>query len=160
MESTPVTISRAEPAVLEEFLSLLDTVDLPHDGVAEYLDGFLTARDNKGHVVGCIGMERYGRLGLLRSAAVAPYLQRSGLGTKLTEAILQEAAEQGMSEVLLLTITVMDFFSKNFDFTVVSRDSYEERLASSPEWRLPRCSPAVLMKVDVGPYSQSWLNIS
>ncbi len=144
-------ISRAEDSDLEEILSLLNTVDLPHDGVAEHLDGFLVARDDTGRLVGCVGMERHGRLGLLRSAAVTPEIQRSGLGTRLTEAILQDAARQGISEALLLTTTARDFFEKKFGFAVTSRDFYDERLAQSLEWRLPRCSTAVLMKINIYP---------
>jgi N-acetylglutamate synthase-like GNAT family acetyltransferase len=151
MESPQVTISRAEHSALEEILSLLNAVDLPHDGVAEHLDGFLIARDDTGGLVGCVGMERHGRLGLLRSAAVMPEFQRSGLGTELTEAILQDAARQGLSEALLLTTTARDFFEKKFGFAVAVREDYDERLAQSPEWRLPRCSSAVLMKVDIQP---------
>ncbi len=144
-------ISKAEVSDLEEILSLLNTVDLPPDGVAEHLGGFLIARDNKGRLIGCAGIERHGRLGLLRSAAVTPELQRSGLGTRLTEAILQDAARQGISEALLLTTTARDFFEKKFGFSVTVREDYDERLAQSPEWRLPRCSSAALMKVDIQP---------
>jgi N-acetylglutamate synthase-like GNAT family acetyltransferase len=149
MDIASVTISRAENSALDEILSLLDAVDLPRDGVAEDLDGFLIARDLSGRLIGCIGMERHGRLGLLRSVAVLPELQRSGLGTRLTAAILQEAARWELNEVLLLTTTAKDFFAQAFGFTVTSRDGYEERLASSPEWRLPRCSSAALMKLDL-----------
>jgi amino-acid N-acetyltransferase len=151
MEHTQIIISKAEPAALEEILSLLDAVNLPHDGVAEHLDGFLVARDGAGRLVGCIGMERHDGLGLLRSAAVTPELQRSGLGTKLTEAVLQDGARQCLSEVLLLTSTARDFFAKKFGFVVIGRDAYDERLAQSPEWRLPYCSSAVLMKIDIYP---------
>lgn len=133
-----------------EILSLLSAVDLPSDGVAENLDGFLVARDSS-YLVGCIGMERYGSLGLLRSAAVIPKRQRSGLGTRLTEAILQDAAQQGLSEVLLLTTTARDFFAEKFGFVVTDRANYNERLAQSPEWQLPRCSSAVLMKLNISP---------
>lgn len=151
MEFTQVAISKAEPAALEEIHTLLDAVNLPRDGVAEHLDGFLVARDGAGRLVGCVGMERHYDLGLLRSAAVTPALQRSGLGTKLTEAILQDAARQGLSEVLLLTSAARDFFAKKFGFAVTGRDAYDERLAQSPEWRLPCCSSAVLMKIDIYP---------
>jgi N-acetylglutamate synthase-like GNAT family acetyltransferase len=154
MEMPQVKISRAEPAALEEILSLLDDVDLPHDGVAEHLDEFLVARDGTGRMVGCVGMERHGRLGLLRSVAVTPEFQRSGLGTQLTEAILQVASSQGLSEALLLTTTARDFFEKKFGFAVAVRENYDELLAQSPEWRLPRCSSAVLMKVDIQPAAQ------
>jgi hypothetical protein len=58
MESPQVMISKPEDSALGEILSLLDTVDLPPDGVAEYLDGFLVARDDTGRLVGCAGMDR------------------------------------------------------------------------------------------------------
>jgi len=151
MEHTQIIISKAEPAALEGILALLDVVNLPRDGVAEHLDGFRVARDGMGWLVGCVGMERHDNLGLLRSAAVTPELQRSGLGTRLTEAILQDAARQGLSEVLLLTTTARDFFEKKFGFALTGRDAYDERLAQSPEWRLPCCSSAVLMKIDIYP---------
>ena len=82
MESPPVIIAKAENSALEEILSLLNTVDLPPDGVAEHINGFFVARDDTGRLVGCVGMEQYGSRGLLRSAAVTPELQRSGLGTR------------------------------------------------------------------------------
>lgn len=146
MESPQIIISKAESSALQDILSLLKIVDLPHDGVAEHLYGFFIARDAQARIVGCIGMERHGSLGLLRSAAVSPEFQRLGLGTRLTEAILQDAASQGLSEVLLLTTTARDFFAKKFGFVVAPRDEYDEHLMHSPEWRLPRCSSAVLMK--------------
>jgi N-acetylglutamate synthase-like GNAT family acetyltransferase len=142
-------ISRADDSTLEEILSLLSTVDLPHDGVTEHLDGFLVAIDGNGRLIGCVGMERHGSLGLLRSAAVLPEFQRSGLGSRLTKAILQEASREGLIEALLLTTTARDFFEKKFGFEVADRVDYDERLAQSPEWRLPRCSTAVLMKIKV-----------
>jgi N-acetylglutamate synthase-like GNAT family acetyltransferase len=148
MESQ-VTISRADSSALEEILSLLNTVDLPPDGVAEHLGGFLVARNETGRLVGCAGMERHGELGLLRSVAVTLELQRSGLGSRLVEAILQDASRQGISEALLLTTTARDFFKKKFGFVVADREDYEDRLAQSVEWRLPRCSLAVLMKVEI-----------
>jgi amino-acid N-acetyltransferase len=151
MESLQIMISRADSSTLEEILSLLNTVDLPPDGVAEYIDGFLIARDETGSLVGCAGMEQHGELGLLRSVAVTPELQRSGLGTRLTEAILQYATQQGISEVLLLTTTARDFFEQKFGFAVAVRKDHDDRLKQSPEWRLPRCSSAVLMKVNIQP---------
>src|SRR5262245_34623608 len=116
MDSPQVMISRAESSDLDEILSLLNTVDLPPDGVAEYLDGFLVARDDTGQLVGCAGMEQHGRLGMLRSVAVMPELQRSGFGTRLTEDILQLASEQGLSEALPLKTTARDFFEKKFGY--------------------------------------------
>src|SRR5919205_836738 len=100
-----VFISRAERADLPELLALLAAVDLPPEGVAEYLDGFMVARDAEGRLVGAIGLERHGSVGLLRSAAVSPAAQGSGLGLRLTSGLLEAARAGGGEEVVLLTTT-------------------------------------------------------
>ncbi len=144
-----LSVRAARPADLGELLELLAAVGLPPEGVAESLENFLLARAADGALVGCVGLERHGRLGLLRSAAVAPGLQRSGLGSRLTEELLGRARAEGLEEVLLLTTTAREFFARRFGFEEAGRDAYDARLASSPEWSLPRCSTAVLMRLDL-----------
>jgi hypothetical protein len=56
-----------------------------------------------------------------------------------------------LNEVLLLKSTARDFFERRFGFVVANREDYDDRLANLPEWRLPRCFSAVLMKVDIHP---------
>jgi amino-acid N-acetyltransferase len=145
-----VRISRASGADLPELLALLSAIDLPHEGVEEYLDGFMVARDAEGHMVGCVGLERHGSTGLLRSAAVTPGAQGTGLGLRLTSALLEGASADGVEEVVLLTTTAEDFFGRKFGFEVAGRDAYAEALARSPEWNLPRCTSAVLMRLHLG----------
>lgn len=143
------TIERATAADLPRLLSLLDSVGLPREGVAEHLPGFLVARDAAGRVAGCVGMERHGPVALLRSAAVAHDLQGAGLGRRLTAALLELARSEGVREVVLLTTTAQKFFAEKFNFSEAARSDYDSQLADSPEWRLPRCSSAVLMRLDL-----------
>lgn len=145
-----VRIYSASRADLHELLALLVAVDLPHEGVEEYLDGFIVARDAEGRLVGGIGLERHGGVGLLRSAAVAPDARGTGLGLRLTSELLAAARAEGVEEVVLLTTTAKDFFARKFSFEVRGRDAYEASLARSPEWNLPHCSSAVLMRLDLG----------
>jgi N-acetylglutamate synthase-like GNAT family acetyltransferase len=140
-----ITIRRAAPADLDELLALLAAVNLPPDGVAEHLAGFLVARDAGGRLVGCVGLERHGRVGLLRSAAVAPELQRAGLGSRLVAALLARAQADGVREVALLTTTARDFFARRFGFTDAKRADYDAQFAASPEWRLPCCASAAFL---------------
>jgi amino-acid N-acetyltransferase len=149
MDCEGVKISNASPSELSEILALLSKVDLPHEGVAEHLGGFLVARDEEGLLVGTVGLERYGQVGLLRSAAVAPGVQHSGLGSCLTSTLLKRAARDGVEKVVLLTSTARDFFARRFGFAESSRLDYEEQLSASPEWSLPRCSSAVCMSLDL-----------
>jgi amino-acid N-acetyltransferase len=146
MTSPSITTQRATAADLDELLALLDSAGLPGEGVAEFLGGFLVARDASGRLVGCAGAERYGDVALLRSAAVAPDLQRSGLGSRLVRALIERERGEGVREVALLTTTARDFFARKFGFAEAARADYEDRLAASPEWRLPRCSSAAFMR--------------
>jgi amino-acid N-acetyltransferase len=146
-----VTIERASPACLDETLELLSVAELPHDGVKENIEGFLVARNDFGKLVGCVGLERHGELGLLRSAAVLPEFQGRRIGGKLVSEVLKRAASEGVTEVALLTTTAKDFFEKKFGFNEASRAHYMERLQNSPEWNLPRCSSATFMILKLNP---------
>lgn len=149
MKTEGVNITGASPSDLNDILALLEAVELPHEGVAEQLDGFLVARDGEGRLVGTIGLERHGGAGLLRSAAVAPELQHSGVGSCLTAALLERAAEDGVEKVVLLTTTARDFFARRFGFSEAARSDYDGQLSASAEWCLPRCSSAVCMSLDL-----------
>src|SRR5215207_2047793 len=103
MASELVTIEQASPSCLEGLLEILSQVDLPHDGVKEYLVGFLVARDSGGVLIGCVGLERHGKIGLLRSAAVLPQYRGRWIGGKLVRELLTRATKEGITEVALLT---------------------------------------------------------
>lgn len=139
------SISKASRADLGELLTLLALVNLPTEGIVEHLDHFWVARDIDDRLVGCAGLEVYDRLGLLRSVAVAPDSRHDGLGSRLTSAILDETAKAGVEEVVLLTTTARDFFARRFGFIETDRIDYNEQLATSQEWLLPRCSTAAFM---------------
>ena len=130
---------------LEGVLALLQSVSLPSEGVREYFDTFFVAEDG-GLIVGCAGYEQYGDLALLRSVAARPQSQRSEFGSMLVVHVLDHAAAHGVQEVVLLTATAKDFFIRRHGFVPSSRESYADRLAASPEWNLPRCSSAVVLR--------------
>ena len=151
MTNQIVTIEKATPERLRDVLELLSQVDLPHDGVEEHLSSFLVARSGGGGLVGCVGLERHGELGLLRSAAVLPQCQRQWIGSKLIRELLKRAAGEGVTEVALLTTTAKDYFESKFGFKEARRARYEKRLRNSPEWNLPRCSSATFMILKLKP---------
>ena len=149
MNCEGVQISPASSDDLRDILDLLSEVQLPHDGVAENVGGFLVARNEQSRLVGTIGLERYGNTALLRSAAVAPECQKTGLGSRLTEDLLARATNEGVEKVVLLTTTASQFFARRFGFSGITRETYDEPLAGSAEWKLPRCSSAVCMSLDL-----------
>jgi N-acetylglutamate synthase-like GNAT family acetyltransferase len=72
--------SRADEAAIPD---LLTATNLPHDGAAsDRPGGFMVARDESGKIPACAGIERHGEIGLLRSVAVAPNLQKYGLAAR------------------------------------------------------------------------------
>jgi len=149
MKDSDATISGASRSDLGDILALLMAVNLPHDGVREHLASFLVMRDEEGRLRGCAGLERHGDVGLLRSVAVAPELQKSGIGSRLTTTAIEYATRGGIKEIVLLTTTARDFFARRFGFVETERADYASRLVASPEWNLPRCSSAAFMRLDL-----------
>lgn len=147
MNCENISITGASADDLSDILNLLSQVQLPHDGVAESVSAFLVAKDESSRVVATIGLERHGNTALLRSAAVNPDYQGCGIGSRLTEKLLQTATSDGVERVVLLTSTASDFFARRFGFCETSRTVFDEELAGSAEWNLPRCSSAVCMSL-------------
>ena len=71
----------------------------------------------------CISWED---LGEIRSLAVVEEAQRKGIGSKLVEACLAEAAELGLSKVFVLTMT-REFFS-SFGFRDVEKSQLPHKI--------------------------------
>ena len=149
MNCENISIADASRDDLRDVLDLLSVVQLPHDGVAENVAGFLVARDESSRLIATIGMERHGVIGLLRSAAVAPEYQGCGIGSRLTEKLLERATKNGVERVVLLTSTASQFFARRFGFCETSRTVFDNELGASSEWNLPRCSSAVCMSRDL-----------
>lgn len=147
MNCDNITITDASPYDLADILALLSQVQLPHDGVAESVSAFLVARDESARLIGTIGLERHGNTALLRSAAVVPDYQGCGIGYRLTEKLLERATNDGVERVVLLTSTASEFFARRFGFCETSRTIFDNDLAASSEWNLPRCSSAVCMSL-------------
>lgn len=153
-------IEQASPECLEEALEILTQALLPHDGVREHFGGFLVARSEDGRILGCVGLERYGEVALLRSAAVRAEAQGGGVGNKLIRKLLEQASEEGIAEIGLLTTTAKNYFQDKFGFEEANRGGYQERLAGSPEWNLPRCSSAVFMVLKLKSREESLMSLS
>jgi amino-acid N-acetyltransferase len=149
MNCENITITDASSDDLRDILDLLSVVQLPHDGVAENVSGFLVARDESSRLIATIGLERHGVTGLLRSAAVAPGYQGCGIGSRLTKNLLELATKNGVESVVLLTSTATEFFGRRFGFCETSRTAFDKEFAGSLEWNLPRCSSAVCMSLNL-----------
>lgn len=144
-----VRILPAKPGELAAICALVRAVGLPPEGVAEALPYFWVAREGD-TLVGTIGLEVYGELALLRSAAVAPAWQRRGLGSALTATVLDYAAARQFRALYLLTTTAADFFHKH-GFVPVARAEVPAAVQQSLEFQSLCPQTAVCMACTLAP---------
>ena len=104
---------RIRRAVHEDFSQakrMLSTAELPvTDLLAEHL-AFVAVDEER--VIGVIGFESCGRIGLLRSLVVAEDARAAGVGRRLVASLEAAAREQGLDELWLLTIDADPYFAR------------------------------------------------
>ncbi len=127
------TLRQAQPDDWDAVQSLLLASELPVDDLGpQKLDGFLIAEDDNA-MVGLIGLEVLGTVGLLRSLVVEKSARRSGLGGKLVSALESAAQTAGIAELWLLTIDAERFFQRH-DFEIVDRAAAPGEIRNSDEF--------------------------
>ncbi len=100
--------------------------------------------ERAGKPVGCIGLERAGESGLLRSFAVAPEHQARGVGTLLFARMLALARERGVRGLYLLTATAERYFLAR-GFERIDRWAVPAAIASTEEFRGSCCATAACL---------------
>ena len=139
-----MTIEPARRDDLPGAITLLETLGLPPDGLADHVGSLLVARQ-EGTLAGTAALEIYGDAALLRSVAIATPFQRRGLGLELTEAALRLARSRGIEEVFLLTTTAERFFPR-VGFEVVSRADVPAAVQQSVEFTSACPASATVMR--------------
>jgi N-acetylglutamate synthase-like GNAT family acetyltransferase len=142
-----MVIRTANKNDLPRIHTLLHYVKLPVEGVDENVENFLIAERN-GKIIGTIGLEVYPPAGLLRSAAVLPEFQKSGVGTKLFDTLIHLVKEKQLTELYLLTNTAETYFARK-GFVKINRNELTGEILSSIEFRMNCCASAVCMKLDL-----------
>jgi amino-acid N-acetyltransferase len=125
-------------------LGLLRTASLPTAGVPPELTEFLVA-DNRGQILGAVGLERYGDAALVRSAVVDPAARGIGIGNALVQQLVDGARDRGIREVYLLTTTAEHYFAR-FGFVVTTREDVPAAVQASIEFREACPASAVVMR--------------
>jgi protein-tyrosine-phosphatase/N-acetylglutamate synthase-like GNAT family acetyltransferase len=117
----------------QEIQALLSDNKLPVDDLATAAVEFIVAIEGE-HVLGVAGLERFGGAGLLRSLAVARDQRGSGLGGALVQAVESLAREQGLRQLVLLTLTAAPFFARR-GYVLMARESVPAAVRNSAEFR-------------------------
>lgn len=140
-------LRKARPEELAAVDGLLAAAGLPTVGVAEALDGFVVAEEADA-LVGVAGLEVHGDEGVLRSVAVAPSRRGSGVGARLTEAVLESARDAGLRRVWLLTTTAEGYFPRH-GFRPAEREAASAAVRQSVEFREACPASAVAMVLEL-----------
>lgn len=126
-----ISIRQATRDDLSTAKILLSDAGLPVDDLSATHLAFVGIAEDD--VVGVIGFENHGRVGLLRSLVVAEDARASGLGRELVAALEASAREQGIDEIWLLTIDADPFFAQ-LGYQIRGRSSAPPEIAGTAEF--------------------------
>jgi amino-acid N-acetyltransferase len=142
-----VTAINTEPnPTFRAAVALLAAVGLPSSDLTEpQLEHFLYSGPREAPT-GLVGLELYDGVALLRSLAVTPDAQRSGLGSALLEQAEGYAYAHGVRSLYLLTTTAQRFFERR-GYRLISREGCPAAIRSTSEFAsLCPASSAVMTK--------------
>ena len=138
-------IRAATAADVDAIKKLLETNELPLEGVDDHWKTFVVARDGD-TLVGCGGSEAYSNAALIRSIAVDPMHRRLGIGRLIVRNLLDRLSAVGVREFYLLTTTAHDYFRKR-GFKKCDRDEVHPQLLASREFQDACPSSATCMRL-------------
>ena len=127
--------------------ALLLDANLPPDDLETWIDNFLLL-SVEGKTVGCIGLEIWGKVGLLRSFVISEDYRSKGLGIKLYNRLIALAKEMKLSTVLLLVKGASIFFEKN-GFKFIDRNEVPESVKKSIQFKLEECREYDVMELNL-----------
>lgn len=117
----------------QEVEALLTEAELPVSDLGNHRGLNLLGVRESGRLIGVVGIEVYGDVGLLRSLAVAPDHRRAGLGAGLVSSAETWAAERGVRTLYLLTTTAAEFFA-NRGYETVPRSEAPVAIAATAQF--------------------------
>ncbi len=136
---------RIDPAIKDDYpeiVRLLTDAGLTREGMNDC--EFWAARDARNQIIGVVGLESWGRQGLLRSLAVEKLQRGKGVGRELVLHTIHEARRSNkLKELFLITEAAKDYYFQ-FGFELVKRDEVKGLVLNSAEFQ-----GACLLSADV-----------
>lgn len=124
-------------------VALLKQNNLPTEDITEITKLFSIVDNDK--VIATIGLELYEKIGLLRSFAVDEEYRSKGVGSQLVNFIEDFAQQNGIKEIVLLTTTAAEYFTKR-NYQAIHRENIPGEIKNSSEFKSTCPSSAVVMK--------------
>ena len=144
-----ITYSFASPADKNQIRRLLSACGLPTLYVHRHLKSFMVAKGVK-RIVGVIGVEAYGRLGLLRSLCVDKRYRGQGIAKMLNAKMMAYARMRGIDRLYMFTFNAEKFASK-LGFHKIDKKQIPKSIRSTWQFRRLKSSPAVSMMKRIAP---------
>jgi amino-acid N-acetyltransferase len=118
---------------IDRLKALLKESNLPYQDVQVRNAILLGYYDQNGHLIASGGLEFYGTSALLRSLAVEKNQRSQAIGGQMVDDLFQNARQNGIESIYLLTETAHDYFSKK-GFSDIAREQVPEELKKSSEF--------------------------
>lgn len=125
-------------------VSLLLAEKLPVEDLPATMEHFFVAM-NGDEVIGAIGLEKYDRYGLLRSAVVNKNFRNRKIASELVNLLENLAVTKGIDSMYLLTETASTYFSRK-GYKSESRENVPLPVQASSEFSHTCPVSAVVMK--------------
>jgi len=138
-----ITYSFATPADKNQIRRLLSECELPTLYIHRYLKSFMAAKVGK-KIVGVIGVEVYGRVGLLRSLCVDQAYRGQGIAKTLNEKILAYAHLRKIDRLYVFTWEAEKFASK-LGFHKIDKKRIPKSIRSTWQFRSFSPYPVICM---------------
>ena len=145
--SVESNILKATKDDISAITTLLNESNLPPDDLERWIDNFLVLTI-EGKIEGCIGLEQWDGVGLLRSFVVSENYRSRGLGIRLYTKLIALAKEMNLSSIILLVMAASDFFEKN-GFKFIKRNEAPKSVNNSVQLKLDECRAFNVMKLDL-----------
>ena len=141
-----MTVLPLSAAAYENAIDLLAKANLPVQDIGPHTELFELRTDDK--LIGTIGLEQDGAVGLLRSLSVAEGQRGKGYGEQLVQFLEETAKERGIETLYLLTTTVASFFSKR-GYQTISRVEVPQVIQQTSEFASMCPASATVMKKEL-----------
>ncbi len=129
-----IVVKKLDVQDKDRVLGLLATDDLRPEGILEQGTTYWGAFDTD-KLVGVIGCEYENGCGLLRSALVDKAYRKLGIAKKLTQALLQDAAENDLEAVYLFSTEAGAYWAR-LGFVQVEVKEVAHKLRHTPQVKL------------------------
>lgn len=142
----------ADSVEISSIQKLLQECGLPYNDITDHISNFILAK-NGSDLIGTIGLEMYGNIGMIRSLAVTDSYRGKSIAKALYTRILAYAHLHGIEELYLLTTTAEGFFLKN-DFRKLERNNVPETIHATNEFQNLCPSTALCMVKEINKEAQ------